>query len=85
MPALLSRLYFDNGLYVVGPGCHCGTLLGCICRAIVDTGNAGFMAADMVDHRFNDVGLNACFRHAGDHRSSEVMKTPVLDAGSLRR
>ena len=52
----------------------------CIGCAIIDTGNPGFVAADMVDHCFNDVGLNACFRHAGHHRSTEIMKSPVLDA-----
>jgi hypothetical protein len=52
-------------------------LLGRILRAVIDASDAALVAADMVQHRFDNVRLNADVSHAGGNSSADVVMNPM--------
>ena len=72
--ATAAALIFNNSTNVLIPPRQCLRLLGGVLRAIVDAGDASLMSADVVQHGFDDVRLDADAGHAGGARSAQVVK-----------
>src|SRR5262249_19714493 len=62
---------------VIAPHIEGLRLLALVAGAIVDTGNTGLGAADMVQKGLNHMRLNADVRHAGGRRAPQVVWRPV--------
>ena len=74
--AIAARVILDQSLDVLAPQLERRPLLRRVARSIVDAGDAGLVAADVVQHRLDDVRLHAELCHAGSHRAPDIVQPP---------
>src|SRR5262249_48644094 len=70
---------FDDVGHPAGPSQHRGAALGHQLGPVVDTGDTGTRAADVIDAQLNDVGPDAEFGHVGHHGAAKVVDHPRRD------
>src|SRR6516162_11934042 len=64
---------------MIGPRRERCALLLFVDRTIVDTGESSLVAADMVQHRFDDMRRDAKLGHAGRGAAAQIMLRPVIE------
>ena len=79
----LASLAGDNGAKVLGPtGEGDGFLLG-IKSAVIDTGHAGTVAANVIKDSLDDMRCNPqVFVHPGTDGSPQIMQSPSCDCAA---
>ena len=50
--------------------------LGAVLRAIINTGDAALVAANMIEHCLDDVRLYAKLGHSSRHRAPQIVMHP---------
>ena len=81
--AVAAVVICSQRLDVFSPEIERLTFLCGVARTIVDASDPGLVAADMVEHGFDDVRLHAELGHAGRDRASHIMQPPGADRGGL--
>ena len=81
--AVAAVVICSQRLDVFSPEIERLTFLCGVARPIVDAGDAGLVAANVVEQGFDDVRLHAQLGHAGGDRSPHIMKPPRADRGRL--
>ena len=69
----------DDAGDVIGPNGQSVFHFSCVDGSVVDTGDTSLVAADVVQHRFNNVRLNAEIGHARRRRTAQIVETPRHD------
>ena len=72
----------DQCREVLGPLFQCDAFLRLVTRAIIDPGNTGLMAADVVQDCFDDMRRRSGFGHARGHRAAQIVMRPMFDLGA---
>ena len=70
---------------MIGPRRERCALFLFVDRTIVDTGDSSLVAADMVQHRFDDMRRDAKLGHAGRDAAAQIMLRPVIEPAAARR
>src|SRR5262245_32662878 len=68
---------FDQRAHMVGPHRQCGAHFALVTAAIVDPGDAAFVATLMVEHGFDNVRLDSDVGHFGGDRAPDVAQLPA--------
>jgi hypothetical protein len=63
---------------MLGPKIERLALLGRVGGAVVDSGDASLVAADMIEHRFDNMRQYSKFDNPGGDRAADVMQSPGL-------
>src|SRR5262249_24388337 len=61
---------------VLAPKLERGPLFCGVARSVVDASDASLVAADVIEHGFDDVWLHAKFGHASSDSASYIMQPP---------
>ena len=67
----------DQRAHMVRPQHQRSADLALIGTAVVDTGDAGLVPRDVVEHRLDDVRLNAEVGHPRRNGPAQIMQSPV--------
>jgi hypothetical protein len=72
---------FNDSEHMLGPKRQRSGLFGAVGCPIINASNAPAVAGDVVQDRFDDMGLHAQSVHDGRGRSSQIMQAPWRNWG----